>query len=210
MRNTGWFAPIIARIVVCLAASFATCSLPAAAPIDGRSAARWHSQRTWSSKRLADTSSAGVEGDWLRMTVEGQGKEMIWALSLSPAEIAGEPRYLVLRYRAAGLSNEVGGDLLLAQDGSSGWRPLLDRKQMVVDGQEHVLAVDLPTYQLSAPIQMLAVAVGAVAQQQGRLWLKSELCDALPAGIVPQACPWPPQTKVRIELKQLHWTAVPK
>ncbi len=218
---------MIARIVVCLAAFFATWSLRAAEPIDGRSAARWHCQPTWSSKRLANTFSAGAEGDWLRMTVQGQGKEMIWSISLSPAEIAGEPRYLVLRYRATGLSSESGGDLLLAQDGSRNWRPLLDRKQMVVDGsrdwrplldrkqmvvdgREHVLAIDLPTYQSPAPIQMLALAVGAVAEQRGRLLLKLEFCDAAPEGIVPLACPWPPQTKARIELQQLHWTAVPK
>ena len=201
---------MITRIVLCLATSFAACSLLAAEPINGHSAARWHSQRTWSSKRLAAKFSAGVEGDWLRMTVEGQGREMIWALSLSPAEIAGEPRYLVLRYRATGLSSEAGGDLLLAQTGPRDWRPLLECKRMVVDGREHVLAVDLPSYQLPAPIQMLAVAVGTVAQQRGQLWLKLELCDAPPAGIGPHACLWPPRTKVRFDLQQLPWTAVPK
>ena len=81
---------------------------------------------------------------------------------------------------------------------------------MVVDGREHVLAVDLPTYQLPAPIQMLAVAVGAVAEQRGRLWLKLELCDAPPAGIVPQACPGRRRPRSASTLKQLHWTAVPK
>ena len=115
----------------------------AAQPVDSHSAGRWQAQPGWTPSRLAAGHRVEAEEDWLKFSVLGQGKQMTWTLVPEANELAGEPRYLVVTYRAEQLDNASKDIFLSAQFGASEWIRLIGHDRLVADGQTHVLAVDM-------------------------------------------------------------------
>ncbi|HUS80309.1 MAG TPA: hypothetical protein VM283_03510, partial [Armatimonadota bacterium] len=90
----------------------------AAAPIDGRSAARWRPQPGWAPGREAVASGVEEADGRLEFWLEGDNSLMTWSLQPTPDELEDEPRYLVFTYRALNFAEEGRSYLLLGQDGS--------------------------------------------------------------------------------------------
>lgn len=186
-------------------------SLPgnAAEPIDGRAAPRLLPQPGWTPTRLADRSAATSDEGWLCLSVGGQGKQMTWTLTPTAAEMAGEPRYLLFRYQAVNINTRSGDMVLSAQTSSPVWIHLVNTRDLVADGEEHVVAVDLASYQFASPLERLLLRVGPATADEARLRLKIEQTNARPEVQRLIAYRWPKAETVRIELEQQKWAPSP-
>jgi hypothetical protein len=197
------------------AATVIWCSLlilPAlgAEPIDGRSAGRWLAQPGWTPTRVAERSTIGNEQGWLAASLGGQGKQMTWTLAPTPAELAGEPQWLVLRYRATGIDTRAGDMLLAVQAGGRNWFHFFEQRALVCDGREHTLAVDVWSYQLPAPIEQMLLRIGPASAAQGKLLVRMEFADQPPAGATTVVCRRPKEERVTFAFKQSAWKAAPQ
>jgi len=85
---------VLVSLVVGLARNPMTAS---AGSVDAHSAGRWQAQPGWTPARLADGHCVAADGEWLKFAVLGRGKQMTWTLVPDARELAGEPRYLLLR-----------------------------------------------------------------------------------------------------------------
>lgn len=158
------------------------CGLPAVADIDGASASRWVAATGWITDPPA-THAVGREADGLAFTVGDADREMVWLLQLLPGETTGEERYLLVRYRAEGLSTAPEVYFLHGQEGSHGGRAFVMADELRPDGQWHTLAVDLVAVQPKETTHGLGVKVRSTAAGNARLaveriWFTNEL----PAG----------------------------
>ena len=187
---------------LCLAAS-------AAEPIDGRSANRWQPQAHWSPKHEAKAYALRNRAGWLELTLEGTDSQMTWTLAPSPQELKDEPRYLVFTYRAVDLRCQGSSYLLHFRAGAGDWENLFVGADLIVDSQEHVLAADLLSYALPAPITQLALRIGPPVEARGQLWCKIQLTNEPPSGVkLRRARPVEPQC-VRIEAEDVDWKPSP-
>jgi len=186
--------------------------LPAlgAEPIDGRSAGRWLAQPGWTPTRVAERSTIGNEQGWLAVSVGGPGKQMTWTLAPTPAELAGEPQWLVLRYRATRIDPRAGDMLLAVQAGGRNWFHLFEQRALVCDGREHTLAVDVWSYQLPAPIEQMLLRIGPASAAQGKLLVRMEFADQPPRGATTVVCRQPKEERVTYAFKQFAWKAAPQ
>jgi len=181
----------------------------AAEPIDGRSAARWQTEPGWSPGKDARQYGVADRDGWLEFSAAGEGKLMTWTLRPTPAELAREPRYLIFRYRATGLNSAGGNYLLVVRDGSPDWRHYLNHRHLVVDGQEHVLAVDVLSYRPPRPVESLAIRIAPAEDQEGRLLVKMHFANDLPPQVEPLLeAPREPRS-VRIEAERVVWQPSP-
>jgi len=146
---------------------------------------------------------------WLEFSMVGEDKQMTWTLRPTHDELAHEPRYLVFRYRAFGLSNEAGGYLLVVRDGSPRWRQYLARNDLIIDGREHALVVDVLSYSPPEPINRFALRIGPALNGRGRLLAKMEFVNDPPAGSKPIEHPRVKAEKARIEFKAVEWKPSP-
>ncbi len=155
----------------------------AAEPIDGRSRERWRPALAWVTNPPQQYAvRADAEGS-LVFSARGAGGELPFLLSLSPAELDGDSRYLLLRYRAEGLVTTPGNYFLHAEEGTPGGRALLLGDEVVSDGAWHLAAIDLVALRPAQPLHLLAlkVRVGTTGQANvtvQRIWF----ADELPAG----------------------------
>jgi hypothetical protein len=196
---------IVIAAIICLDAG----ALPAAEPMEGRSADRWRAQPDWTPKTFASEFSCAAEGDWLAFSVKGEGKQMTWTLAPTAAELADEPRYLVLRYKAYNLTPVSGDYLLCVQDGSPSWRRYLEQKRVIPDGAEHLLVVDVLSHYPPEPINRFALRAGPVAGKEGKLLVKMGFSSQPPSGAEVVACQWPREEKVRVDFEALQWQPSP-
>jgi hypothetical protein len=192
-------------LVVILSASAAM----GAEVIGGRTASRWKAQPGWTPARLASQFNLEANGDWLAFSAGGEGKQMTWTLAPEPAELAGEPRYLVLRYKASNVSTTSGEMFLSMQSGTDQWLRLFTTKEMIADGQEHTLAVDLHSYQTPAPVEKFLLRIGPVQGDKATLLAKMQFQDELPGGVSPVVCKWPKEKRVRLDFEEAKWTPSP-
>lgn len=183
---------------------------PAAEPLDGRTAADWQPQAGWTPQHRAASFTAANENGRLALSLTGRGQEMTWTYMLAPAEVAGEPRYLVADYQTAGLDASSGSYFLMVQDGSPNWRRLVSRKDLVCDGRPHQLVVDLHSFRPPAPPNALVVQIGPATADSAKLLLRLEFTDHPPADVKPVECAWPAAQKRRIQFATLSWTPAPK
>ena len=197
------------RLVVVLASvvlSLGGLSSCVAEPIDAHSASRWVAQPGWTPSRLAAGHRLEADGDWLKFSVVGQGKQMTWTLAPEGKELAGEPRYLLLAYRAEQLDAASKDLLLSATFGESGWVRLVGHDRLQADGQPHVLAVDMLSHVHPAPIERLMVRIAA-GGDEGHLWAKLEWADELPAGVVALSAKAPKAESLALKAREITWSA---
>lgn len=176
-----------------------------AEPIDGRSVNRWQAQPGWTPSRMARGFALSEEGGWLAFSAEGQGGQMTWTLSPAPAELAGEPRWMVVRYRASGLPAGSGETLLSVQAGDGAWIGLASYRSLIADGAEHAVAVDVESYDLPAPVEKILLRLGPMTAAQGKLAAKIEFCDRPPDGAAQLSRKAPPPETVRFEFEKFKW-----
>lgn len=120
------------------------------------------------------------ENDALVFTAQGANREMPWIINLDRLGFAGDGRYLLLRYRARGLSTKSGAYFLHGSEGTHGGRAYAMASDLRPDEQWHVLAVDLLTLDLLEVTHELALKVrvdtGASARLEiSKLWFANDL-----------------------------------
>jgi hypothetical protein len=177
-----------------------------AQPVDSRSAGRWLTQPGWTPSRLATAHRVEADGDWLKFSAVGQGKQMTWTLVPEASELAGEPRYLVVTYRAEKLDGGSKDHFLASQFGGSEWIRLIGHDRLVADGQPHVLAVDMFSHMYQAPLDRLMLRIGPTTGEEGRLWAKLEWVDQLPEGVTALAAKQPKSEVIRLVPKDQTWS----
>ena len=198
---------ILALPITLILMSFA---VSAAEPIDGRSVDRWKAEPGWSPGKDAAQYGVRDRDGWLEFSAAGAGKLMTWTLEPAAAELAREPRYLVVRYRATGINGADGNYFLIGRDGSPGWRHYLNHRDLVVDGQEHVLAVDVLSYRGPEPIGSLALRIAPAGEETARLLVKIEFTNEVPVGVEPMRDEGGEARSVRIEAEEVEWKPSPE
>ncbi len=181
----------------------------AAELIDGRAVPRLLPQRGWTPTRLADRYAATSDNGWICLTAGGQGKQMTWVLTPKAAEMAGEPRYLQFRYKAFHIDTRSGDMVLSVQTSSPTWFHLVGVKDLVADGEEHVVAVDLASYQFVSPVERFLLRVGPAATDEARLLVKIEQTNTQPEAARVIAYRWPKAETVRLDFEQQKWAPSP-
>jgi hypothetical protein len=191
--------------------------LAAAPTIEAQSAAQWKACPGWVSKPPA--TYAVTESDGLLVfSAEGAGTEMAWILAVSDRGPSGDERYLLVRYRARGLSTRPGVYFLHGEEGTRGGRAYALADQLVPDGQWHTLAVDLVainplevTYHLAVKVAVSEAGVAELALE--KFWFD----NALPAGArLAELPPQPPDEQSVVDWRQAGdvrpqpgWTTAP-
>lgn len=194
-----------------IAALICAWSIPgvAAEPIDGRSAGRWQAQPGWTPTRMTSQFGLSDQQGWLAFLAGGHGKQMTWILAPTPAELAGEPQWLLLRYRASGIQPGAGDLMLSAQAGNDRWLHLVSQRSLVCDGQEHALAVDLWSYDLPTALERVLLRIGPVSDAEGKLWARLQLVDRPSDGAQRLAHQRPPEVRSALEFERIAWQASP-
>ena len=180
------------------------------ASIDSSSLGRWQAQPGWTPSRLADDHRLTADGPWLKFCVLGEGKQMTWTLVPEAREMTGEPRYLLLEYRAENLDPKSADHLLGAQFGGSEWFRLLTHNQLQADGQPHVLAVDLLEYMSQSTMSKLMLRIGPATGAEGLLWAKLHWTNELPAGVTAVGATTRKPETLRLDLEQMTWKPSPE
>lgn len=196
---------LAALLLVILAAR----SIESAETIDGRAVPRLLPQAGWTPSRLAQQFRATADDGWIALSVGGENKQMTWTLAPSAAEMAGEPRWLVLHYRASNINTRAGDMVLAAQTGSPTWYPLVSTRDLVADNQPHAVVVDLASYQFQSPIERFLFRVGPSTADEGQLRLKVEQTDTPPKTDRVVTYRWPKAESARLEFEAQKWTPAP-
>ncbi len=148
--------------------------------ISGASASRWQPRTGWVTNGPT-RYSVGQIGGRLVFVVRGAGRELPWALDLSPGELDPDSRYLLVRYRAWGVANSPGNYVLHGIEGTPGGRTYLPSEAIITDGKWRTVGVDLRRLAPSGPTTGLAIKVIAAAQtarlEVERIWSADELPD---------------------------------
>lgn len=180
--------------------------LRAQQPIDGATAAAWRPEPGWSPGKSAARHGVVGRDGWLEFSAAGG--VMTWTLEPSADQMGGGKRYLLFRYRAEGLAPS-GDYLLLADDGSPGWRHYLTQRHLQPDGAEHVIAVDLLGFLPPDNIGRFALRIGPTSSDGGRLLAKMVLADEIPPGARVIGSTSSDRKTVRVESESLDWKASP-
>ena len=158
-------------------------TLTAAEPaIDGNSAPLWKPCTGWVTSHPLKYGVANEKGA-LVFTAEGTGTEMPWIVELKHFAVTGNERYLVVRYRATGMSTDPNIYFLHGEEGSYGGQNYAKADALVVDGQWHMLAVDLVAIEPLESTHHLAVKVFVAGRPSAKLTIESiRFVDRLPEG----------------------------
>ena len=167
-------------------------TLVAAEPaIDGASAPLWKPCTGWVKNQPASYGVA-TENEALVFKAEGAGTEMPWIVELRHFAVTGNERYLVVRYRATGMSTDPNVYFLHGEEGSHGGRNYAKADALVVDGQWHALAVDLVAIEPLQSTHDLVVKVHVAGAPRAELTIeKMSFVDQLPEGA--RVAPLPPR-----------------
>jgi len=171
--------------------SVSTLRLHAQQPLDGASAPRWEPRTGWV-QAVPDSYGVTNEAGALVFRAEGAGKELPWQITLNPDEIAGDAPYLVLRYRAEGLSDQAGNYFVHGWEGTPGGLTYAFSDEIEPDGAWHTLAVDLLKGEAQGDTLQIGVKVivgaGATARLTiERIWFADELPPDARLARVPKA-----------------------
>ncbi len=134
--------------------------LAAVATIDSSSAPLWKPCTTWVQKLPAKYEAIHQAGG-LVFRVEGAGSEMPWIMDLKDLGLSGDERYLLVRYKAVGMSTRPGVYFLHGEEGTHGGRTYATIDCLKTDGQWHTLAVDLVAVEPLESTHFLAIKVAA-------------------------------------------------
>ncbi|MBI5684930.1 MAG: hypothetical protein HZC54_07605 [Verrucomicrobia bacterium] len=158
-----------------------TAALAAAAEpvIDATSAERWTACVGWVQKRPAKFE-ASRDKEGLVFTAEGANTEMPWMLDLGSYGVSGDERYLLVRYKAAGMVTTPSHYFLHGEEGTVGGRAYALADQVKSDGQWHTLAVDLAAVEPLEITHRLVIKVvvdksGSARLTVGRIWFANDL-----------------------------------
>ena len=88
-------------------------------PIDGTTAPHWSPCTGWTTTP-ATAYSVTNENGMLVFSAEGADREMPWIINLDELGLSGDARYLLVRYRAHGLSTSPGVYFLHGEEGTRG------------------------------------------------------------------------------------------
>lgn len=147
------------------------------------SAAAWEAHPDWLTGASAGAEVAVANGVACFRVPEGD-RAMKWSRSLAGVSLADMP-YLALRYRAENLVPEGEDYFVYLDDGGPAQCHALRLKDLVSDGQWHLVAVDARRFAAKPEIDAVAVQVRAGHQGKGGLWLDWLMfADRLPDGAV--------------------------
>ncbi|MGE5531385.1 MAG: hypothetical protein ACM3VW_04620, partial [Bacteroidota bacterium] len=163
---------------VLLWATVTACAAPEPV-IDGVSAPQWTACTGWVNPPPAAYKVAN-EGGSLVFTAEGAGREMPWIINLDKLGLSGDQRYLLLRYKARGMSTNPGVYFLHGEEGTRGGLAYALADDVKPDDQWHVLAVDLLALDPLEVTHNLAVKVavdnsGSARLEISKLWFSNDL-----------------------------------
>ncbi len=176
----------------------------AAAPLAGASAPRWRPQLTWVRRAPAAYDRRAEEGR-LVFTASGRRTELPWRIELRSDEIAGEPRYLLVRYRGRGLKPVHNNYFLHGVEASGAGHTLAFADEIIADGQWHDLAVDLLRIEPLSPITALALKVIVGDAGQARLEIERiQFVDRPPEDARVSRCRARPEQVVRLDWPQVR------
>ncbi|MHB8997486.1 MAG: DUF6259 domain-containing protein [Armatimonadota bacterium] len=147
--------------------------------IDAASAPQWKACTGWVSTPPA-TYNVADEGGSLVFTAEGAGREMPWIINLDKLGFSGDQRYLLLRYKARGMSTKPGVYFIHGEEGTRGGLAYATAEDVKPDDQWHVLAVDLLALDPLEVTHNLAVKVavdnsGSARLEISKLWFSNDL-----------------------------------
>jgi hypothetical protein len=168
-----------------------TPGLAAAPAIDSSSAPLWKPCTTWVQKPPAKYEVLNRTGA-LVFRVEGAGSEMPWIVDLKDLGLTGDERYLLVRYKAVGMSTRPDVYFLHGEEGTHGGRTYAMADSLKTDGQWHTLAVDLVAVEPPESTHFLAIKVAAGERGLATLTVdKIQFAERLPADA--QLAPLPPR-----------------
>ncbi|NPV48997.1 MAG: hypothetical protein HPY69_18805 [Armatimonadetes bacterium] len=191
-------------------------ALATVAAVDGASVSRWVATPSWI-QQPPEAYALTREADGLVFTVTDAEREMVWLLQVAPGETSGEERYVLVRYRAEGLSTAPNVYFLHGQEGSHGGRAFAMADDLQPDGDWHTLAVDLMAVQPRETTHGLGVKVRSTGAGNARLtveriWFANELPDGATVARVVQK---PALRRTEVRWADMHalgprqWTTTP-
>ncbi|MEN6305806.1 MAG: DUF6259 domain-containing protein [Armatimonadia bacterium] len=162
-----------------IALSLSVLAHAASPALDGTSAAAWKPATGWVSKAPASYGVTNENGA-LVFSAEGAGTEMPWLINLDNLGISGDERYVLVRYKAKGLSTGPGIYFLHGEEGTRGGLAYALASDLKPDGEWHTLAVDLlavgpleVTHNLA--LKVFVDASGSARLEISKLWFANEL-----------------------------------
>jgi hypothetical protein len=174
-----------------LASLLNSVGLAAVPTIDGSSSPRWKPCTGWVQK-LPAKYEVGNRSGALTFHVQGAGSEMPWLLDLKDFGLSGDDRYLLVRYKAAGMSTRPGVYFLHGEEGTHGGRTYATADCLKPDGRWHTLAVDLVAVEPLESTHFLALKVAAGESSIATLSVdRIQFAERLPADA--ELAPLPPR-----------------
>ena len=171
-----WLLPIL--LWGCLTAGVAAEQL-----IDGSTAPQWLPRTAWTTTP-ATAYSVTNENGTLVFTAQGANCEMPWILDLDPLGLSGDQRYLIVHYRAQGLSTNPAVYFLHGEEGTRGGKAYAMADDLQPDAEWHILAVDLLAIDPLEVTHQLALKVFVDAGGSARLEIRQMwFANALPADV---------------------------
>jgi hypothetical protein len=171
----------------------------------------WTAQPSWLSNPSPTAALTRSDGAaCFRVDEPHRGQK--WSRSLPPIALDETP-WLVMRYRAEALNRQQTDYVVYLRDGDSTRQlsPVTPR-DLTVDGQWHVLAVDVSRLTTRSAVDQLAIQVQAGVAGRARLWLAwIGFSDAAPAGatVIAKSPADAAPADWSAPLAQAQWTANP-
>ena len=166
----------------------------------------WQTRPDWVSNPSPAPSATSSDGVAC-FRVDEPGRGMKWSRSLPRVSLAESP-WLVMRYRAQNLERAREDYLVYLQDGHAG-RELapVKARDLIADGQWHMLGVDVSALTDRPSVDLMAVQVQATPAGQARLWVDwIGFSDAPPgdANIIRPASQTPARDRKSTRLNSSH------
>ena len=156
-----------------------TACVTAEPQIEGTTAPRWSPCTGWTTTPATAYSVTNEDGS-LVFSAQGANREMPWIIDLDQVGLSGDERYLLVRYRAHGLSTNPAVYFLHGEEGTRGGMTYAMADDLKPDAQWHVLAVDLlaidpleVTHQLA--LKVCVDAGGSARLEISKLWFANDL-----------------------------------
>ena len=184
MTTTGWTKTdrFLQANAILLTVVLTTGAGSAKEPmLDGASAALWKPCLTWTRNHPTQyrlLNEAGV----LVFTATGANTEMPWIVDLRSLGLSGDQRYLLVPYKAAGVSVRPGAYFLHGEEGTHGGKTYALADALKADDAWHTVAVDLVPLELLDTTHHLALKIAVGDSGSARLAIERIwFADRLPA-----------------------------
>ncbi len=201
---------VLSALLLCVAGLPVPASAEDAWRDDGDSAAVWVAQPGWIPNPSAGADVRAADGV-LVFSVPEPNRAMKFSRSVRSFPLSFY-RYLVLRYRAENLREDLEGYFVYLNDGGPRECHALRLRDLRSDGEWHTVAVDVSRLAVQPTITALAVQAVTTARGGGRLFIDwITFSDALPAGAQELRQPEPTPVASRpdwvLPLATSGWTA---